>query len=63
MVKPHAGIFTYTLEQLSTDASEAIFIDDNEKHTEAAKALGIHTIHFLSAGQLKDELIEQELTI
>lgn len=56
MVKPSADIFSYTLKRLGADAPEVLFIDDNEKHTNAAEALGIRSIHFHSAGQLKQEL-------
>lgn len=63
MVKPHADIFTYTLQKLGTAADETLFIDDNEKHTNAAGALGIHTIHFTSAKQLKDKLLAQGLAL
>jgi HAD superfamily hydrolase (TIGR01509 family) len=63
MVKPHPDIFTYILGQLSVNASEALFVDDNEKHTKAAEALGIRSIHFRSAEQLKDELKGQGITV
>jgi HAD superfamily hydrolase (TIGR01509 family) len=56
MVKPSKDIFTYTLRRLKVDASEAIFVDDNEKHTQMAEILGIQSIHFHTAKQLKDTL-------
>ncbi|SRR6266702_3618751 len=63
MVKPSAEIFGYTLGQLGVDTTEALFVDDNEKHTEAAESLGVQTIHFLSAGQLKEELVKRGLAV
>lgn len=55
-VKPSPEIFMLTLEKLGLTASEAIFIDDNEKHTDAAEVLGIQSIQFQSAQQLKEHL-------
>jgi FMN phosphatase YigB (HAD superfamily) len=37
---------------------EAVFIDDNESHTQAAQKLGIKSIQFLSADQLSEELVK-----
>lgn len=56
MVKPDADIFRLTLDRLGVDASEAIFIDDNERHVRAAEEVGIKSIQFVSASQLRNEL-------
>ncbi len=58
MVKPSAEIFEHTLSKLGVSASEAIFIDDNPGHVAAAEKIGIASIRFLSAKQLKGELIK-----
>ena len=58
MVKPSPEIFKHTLKLLKIEPSEAIFIDDNESHTQAAAKLGIQSIQFLSANQLGDELVK-----
>jgi len=58
MVKPSAEIFEHTLAKLGVTASEAIFIDDNEHHVQAAKKLGIQGIQFVSASQLQESLAE-----
>ncbi len=63
MVKPQADIFKHTLQKLGTKADETIFIDDNEKHVTAADKLGIRTIHFHAAEQLKNELLQHDITI
>jgi len=55
-VKPSSEIFNLTLEELGLTVAEAIFIDDNKKHTDAAEALGIKSIQFVSAKQLKERL-------
>lgn len=61
MVKPDAEIFQLTLERLKAEASEAIFIDDNEKHIRAAESVGIKSIQFISASQLRRDLLDQGL--
>lgn len=56
MVKPSPEIFKFALEKLAMEPSETIFIDDNIRHVEAAAKIGIHSIQFKSAEQLKTEL-------
>ncbi|HSX17422.1 MAG TPA: HAD family phosphatase [Patescibacteria group bacterium] len=56
VAKPSAEIFEITLKKLGVDASEVIFVDDNERHTQAAEKLGIKSIIFSSASQLKQDL-------
>jgi HAD superfamily hydrolase (TIGR01509 family) len=52
-----------TLERLGVAPEEAVFIDDTPGHVEAARALGLHGIHFTTAealaGQLDDLLASQ----
>ncbi len=52
MVKPNHDIFNHTLKLLGKEASEVTFIDDNEKNTESAAALGMKTILFKSISDL-----------
>jgi len=56
MVKPSAEIFQLTMDRLGVTASEAIFIDDNAGHVQAAEKLGIKSILFVSAEQLTRDL-------
>jgi 2-haloacid dehalogenase len=56
VVKPSAELFDILLRRNSLAASESIFIDDSLKNVDAARALGLHAIHFRSA-----DLLEQEL--
>jgi 2-haloacid dehalogenase len=37
---------------------DMIFIDDSIKNIDAARALGLHAIHFRSAGQLEQEMLQ-----
>ena len=45
-VKPHKEIFEHLLNEYSLKAEECIFIDDNQKNIEGARALGIYTYLF-----------------
>ncbi|HLM09547.1 MAG TPA: HAD family phosphatase [Thermoleophilaceae bacterium] len=53
MRKPDPGIFELTLERLggSVTAADCVFVDDLELNCEAARALGMHAIRFVSAEQ------------
>lgn len=54
--KPFKDIYELTLSRFSIDAESAVFIDDNLRNINAAKELGINTIHFQSPELLKLEL-------
>lgn len=56
MVKPSPEIFKLALNRLGVTASETVFIDDNSNHVQAAEKLGIKSIWFKSAEQLKEKL-------
>ena len=58
MVKPNPDIFSHTLERLGVTSQEAIFIDDSEKNTHGAEAVGIKTVLFRSAAQLASGLTD-----
>ncbi len=55
-VKPGPEIFLYCLEGLAVGPGEALFLDDRLENVEAARALGIHAIHFSSPGQAQCEI-------
>lgn len=56
MTKPDPMIFHYTLKQLGAEPKEAVFIDDQTRHCEAARALGIKTILYRNFDQATREL-------
>jgi putative hydrolase of the HAD superfamily len=56
VVKPDQRAFQVTLERLGVKPEEAIFIDDTMEHVEAALGLGLHGIHFTTAGALEEQL-------
>ena len=58
MVKPHKEIYQLCLNRFNIQAANALFIDDNYDNIKGAQAVGLHTIHFKNAEQLKEALKE-----
>ena len=56
VVKPDPDIFELTLKRLDVMPEEAVFIDDYPGHVQAARALGLHGIHFTTSEALAVEL-------
>jgi 2-haloacid dehalogenase len=56
LVKPDPRIFTLLMERHRLRAEQLVFIDDNPRNAEAAAALGMHAIHFVSPPRLRAEL-------
>ena len=54
--KPFTDIYQITLDRFKIHPKKAVFIDDNLKNIEGAKALGINGIHFSNSEQLTTEL-------
>ncbi|NOY99705.1 MAG: HAD family phosphatase [Chloroflexi bacterium] len=46
VAKPMAAIYELTLEKLGVAPEESVFVDDFIENIEAARALGMHGIHF-----------------
>ena len=61
IAKPDPAIYRYTLSELGTRPEETLFIDDKLVNVEAARALGILAIEFVSVERLREELIAQAL--
>ena len=59
--KPLPEFYNRLLTRYQVNPAEALFIDDNIKNVEAARLLGINSIHFLSSQQLEAELIAMNL--
>lgn len=51
--KPDPKIYQLTLSRFNIDADKAIFIDDNLRNVKAAEGVGIRSIHFSTAQQLR----------
>ena len=56
LLKPDPGLFRILLRRNNIEASQAVFIDDSLRNVEAANALGLHGIHFISPEALEREL-------
>ena len=54
--KPFPEFYKILLDRYKVDPASALFIDDNFKNIEGAKAVGIQTIHFEDPQKLKDQL-------
>jgi FMN phosphatase YigB (HAD superfamily) len=57
IAKPDAAIYLHTLEKLGAKPEQTIFIDDKRVNIEAAQALGIKGFEFITAEQLRADLI------
>jgi putative hydrolase of the HAD superfamily len=54
--KPHPQIYQLALDISQRQPEECVFIDDHSLNLECARRLGLHTIQFLNAGQLENDL-------
>ncbi|MBC8724401.1 HAD-IA family hydrolase [Paraburkholderia sp. 31.1] len=68
LVKPDPAIFAemrrrIELQMPGVETAELVFIDDNAKNAEAAKALGWHGVHHTSAAQTEAKLRELGLPV
>ena len=61
--KPDEGIYKLALEVTQRDPEESLFIDDRELNLECAKQLGMRTIHFQNAAQLRQDLAASGVSI
>lgn len=57
--KPFPEFYQLLLNRFSVKAEEALFIDDNLRNVNAAKQIGIDSIHFTTPGKLNEELKEK----
>jgi len=56
--KPDPAIYQLILKRYKLKSEESIFIDDNLRNIEAARALGIQSIHFATPNRLIEQLSE-----
>jgi putative hydrolase of the HAD superfamily len=61
--KPDEAIYRLALEVTQRRAQECLFIDDRELNLECARQLGMHTIQFKSAAQLRQDLQANGVTV
>jgi len=56
MAKPDKAIYKLTLNRFDINPNKTLFIDDSLPNIKGAQTVGLNTIHFKSATQLKAEL-------
>jgi len=54
--KPEAEAWSVILKEQGLEACDVLFIDDSPQHIEAAKTMGMQTIHLIAIGDLEREL-------
>lgn len=59
LIKPDARIYELILDRYNLQASETLFIDDLEANINAARACGIHTVHFTGGEQVYTDILNQ----
>ena len=60
MIKPYPEIFEHLLSLVGIEPSEAVFIDDNPRNVEGARAVGMNAILYTDLASLKSELSEMQ---
>ncbi|GBL35160.1 D-ribitol-5-phosphate phosphatase [Filimonas sp.] len=58
--KPNPAIFELVLRENQLKADETLFIDDSPQHIEAAKKLGIQTIHVTEGVTMEDTIFRNK---
>jgi len=58
ILKPAQRIYEVSLAMSQAKAEESVFIDDRARNLEPARSLGMRTIRFTDAAQLRQELAE-----
>lgn len=61
--KPDKRAYELILDKLKAKPEECLFIDDSKRNLVAAQKLGIQTIHFVNAVQLKEDLKKFEIFV
>lgn len=55
--KPEESVFSFVMREQNLLPERTLFIDDSIQHINAAKAMGLHTIHLNSINDLETELM------
>ena len=56
LLKPDLRIYQVLLDRNQLVAGDCVFIDDSPKNVDAARAAGMHAVHFESPDMLREEL-------
>ena len=63
MRKPFPEFYMKLIDRYNVDINAALFIDDNLRNVKAARDLGIDSIHFIGANNLKEELAKRSILV
>ncbi len=58
VVKPDADIYLHALGRAQVDLHQAVFVDDSPENVDGADRLGLRSILFVDASQVRDELTQ-----
>jgi putative hydrolase of the HAD superfamily len=61
--KPHRRVYEIAVDKSEVSPNECLFIDDRQENIEAARQLGIQTIHYLEGSDLGASLRTQGLVL
>lgn len=61
LAKPDPAIFHLLLNRYNLQAQDCLFIDDSKINIEAASRIGFETHHFISAQELRQNLIHRNM--
>lgn len=61
LAKPDPDIFHYALRRFGAQADETVMIDDTQENLDSAAGVGMGTLLFTSADQLRDDLVRLRL--
>lgn len=61
LAKPDPEIFRYALDRFGLEAGSTLMIDDTQENLDSAGRVGLGTILFTSADQLRADLVERRL--
>jgi 2-haloacid dehalogenase len=63
MRKPNPAFYQLMLDRFEINPETAIFIDDNLRNVEAARKMGVYSVHFHSPKQLKEDLAKIAIVV
>jgi FMN phosphatase YigB (HAD superfamily) len=55
--KPDPEIYERALSRLGVAPAEAVFVDDRLKNVEGARQVGMHALHFVDSGGVRQEIV------
>lgn len=61
MRKPTPEFYHILFDRYHVNPTQSLFIDDNYRNILAAEKLGVNCVHFITAGQLEEELAKLDL--